>query len=137
MPTNIYDKWKPGETYSFNTIAPGVLPSPIQRVKLESTGSYRMATQVGTDDLYTQWRRLYPHLPPGTVDNPSAHLWYTFVSMDDKPIVLAEPWIDGSSVVPIDFINAAITITETSSSRISKIIDMLNQMGEKFEVHYI
>lgn len=136
MPINIYAGWKTGETYTFNTIAPGILPSPVQRVKLESSGSYRIASQIGTDDLYTQWRRLYPHLPPGTVDDPGAHLWYTFVSMDDKPIVLAEPWIDGSSVIKIDFINANYEITETSSAEIAQINDIFNQMGVKYRLSY-
>lgn len=136
MATNFYDKWEPGETYSFTPIVSSPLPTEYRRCKLQGVNLYETALKLAGSDLYAQWRIIFPKLPAGTVDNPERQKWYHFTSMAGETIVLAEAWIDGSSVVVTDFVNASIDLTETSTTQIQKIRDVLNQMKVKFEIRF-
>jgi len=129
-----YDKWLPGETYSFNTIVPGILPISYNRVKLEGRNRFNVARQLSAQDLMADWRRIYPSLPSGTPDNPNAVNWLTFVSMGGETFTLAEEWLDGSTVVVTNFISFNIEVTESSSEQMGRIRDLLNQEGAKFAI---
>lgn len=132
--TSFYQDWLPGETYTFNTIVPGILPISYTRVKLEGRNRFNVARQLSPQDLMADWRRIYPSLPAGTPDNPNAVNWLTFESMGGESITLAEEWIDGDTVVVTDFINFNIAVTESSSEQMGRIRDLLSQEGVKFAI---
>lgn len=134
MATNFYDSWEIGETYSFSSIVPGILPINYQRVKLEGINRFSIAAQIAGQDLLSQWREIYPSLPAGTPDTPNVSRWFNFVSMGGEDIVLAEQWIDGSTVVVTDFLNFDVIVTESSTVKLARLRDYMNQEGTKYQI---
>lgn len=137
MPTfnSIYEKWEIGEVYSFSPIVESSpLPTEFRRVRLEGIGGYNNARILAGSDIYSQWRNIYPDLPAGTPDSPEKCRWLNFTGTGGVTIVLAEPWIDGSTVTPTDFLNRVIYLTETSAQQMAKIQNYLNQIKAKFTI---
>lgn len=116
-----------GATYTFNTLAPSILGAIIQNAKLMSIMDYESAKHYDTIDL--KYRSIYPLLPSGTPDQPEHTNYYRFMSESNEPIVIAETWIDESSLIAVEFVNIQVLIQQTNLSEISRIRNALNALG--------
>lgn len=116
-----------GTTYTFNTLAPSILGAIIENAKLISVMDYESAKHFDTIDL--KYRSIYPLLPAGTPDQPESTIYYRFVSESNEPIIIAESWIDESSMVSVDFVNIQIIIQQTNLSEVTRIRNALNALG--------
>lgn len=129
-----YQHWKEGTTYSFDSISAPSLPRKYTGLKLNAVGTFRIASAFANSTLYAQWRIIYPSLPNGTPDAPESAKWLIFEASNGELIVLADNWIDGSSVTPIDFTQAAVLVTETNENDINILRDFMNRRGMKFQI---
>lgn len=116
-----------GTTYTFNTLAPSILGAIIQNAKLVSILDYETAIHFDTIDL--KYRSIYPLLPPGTPDQPNTTIYYRFISESGESIIIAESWIDLSSVEEITFVNIQILLQQASLTDIPRIRNALNALG--------
>lgn len=131
-----YSNWKLGTTYSFGTLAPGVIPSRYAGIKLISISSYAAASRIAGASLYVQWRQIFPKLPQGTIDDPETAEWLVFESSEGEVIVLANNWISESTVTASDYTQATITVTETSRQQIDVLASFMTKLGMKFDVKF-
>ncbi len=116
-----------GTTYTFNTLAPSILGAIIQNAKLVSMMDYESAKHYDTVDL--KYRAIYPLLPVGTPDQPEHTVYYRFISESGEPIVIAESWIDQSSLESVDFVNIQVLIQQTNLSEVTRLRNALNALG--------
>lgn len=116
-----------GKTYTFNTRAPAILGTTVKNAKLLLQCDYDSATAFENIDL--RFRTIYPALPPGTPDNPAACKYYRFLSESGEKIVLADQWIDESSVEVVEHINFQATFTDGSLEDMVRVRDALNSLG--------
>lgn len=116
-----------GTTYTFNTLAPSILGAVIQQAKLVSILDYGTAKQYDTIDL--KYRSVYPLLPVGTPNQPDSTIYYRFVSQSGEYIILAEQWIDESSIETIEFVNIQVLFQQASLSDVQRIRNALNALG--------
>lgn len=132
--TSIYTQWEIGKVYSFSSVVPALLPDTYQRLRLSSESSYEDAKLMAGTDIYSMWRKLYPHLPNGTPDTPSMSKWFIFRNEENEVVAMAEQWIDGSTVVVNDFINYSILVTDSNYTQMLRVRDILSQIGLKFQI---
>lgn len=115
------------QVYTFNTNAPSVLGATIKNAKLIGIVDYNSALKL--DNVLLKFRQIYPLLPAGTLDNPEACVFYVFRTESGAEIVLADQWIDDTTVTLVEGVNFTITLTNASNSDISRIRDALNALG--------
>lgn len=132
----LYTNWKNDTTYTFSTITSARLPDSYTNVKLSSISSYSAAVRIAGANLYSMWRQIYPSLPPGTPDAPERATWLTFESRSGETITLANDWIVGSSVVPVDFTQATVTVTDTTYADMMILRDFMTKRGMKFKIDF-
>ncbi len=116
-----------GKVYTFNTLAPALLGISIKNAKLIGIVDYN--TALTYDSVNLRYRAIYPLLPAGTPDQPEACIYYRFQSESGEKIVLADQWIDSTTVEVIEHITIQATFTNVSVSDISRIRDALNALG--------
>lgn len=125
-----------GKSYTFNTKAPGILGISITNARL--TGIFDYETAVTYDNIDLKYRSIYPVLPTGTPDDPRSCVFYRFQSESGERIILADQWIDESTLEVIDHINFTVTLAEASLSDIARVRDALLALGyTKFNIKQI
>jgi hypothetical protein len=113
--------------YSFNTKAPALLGSLIQNAKLIGMLTYALA--ITYDNIDLKYRAIYPLLPPGSPDQPDSCIYYHFISESGERIILADQWINMSSIELIEQINFNVSFNQASIEDISRVRDALNSLG--------
>lgn len=116
-----------GKTYRFNTKAPALLGAIINNAKLLSIVDYETAITYENIDL--KFRAIYPILPNGTPDDPSTCIFYRFKSESGEKIILADQWIDETTVEVIEHINFKVTFTDCAIGDIARVRDAVNALG--------
>lgn len=116
-----------GKVYTFNTKAPAILGATIVNAKLTSIIDYETAKAFDNIDL--KFRTIYPLLPINTVDDPTLSIYYKFKSESGETIILADHWIDFTTVVIVENISFKITITNASIADITKVRNALNALN--------
>lgn len=134
MTTNLYNNWVVGDTYDFSTTAPGILQSTYKRVVLIAEAVFDVARMINAEDVYAKWRVIYPSLPVGTPNTPELAKWYIFRNSDGENFALAEPWIDGSTVVGVSFTSYNIAVSGSSLAEMTRVRNVLAAMGLVFEI---
>lgn len=115
------------KVFTFNTLAPAILGTEIKNAKLMGIMDYTMAVTYDTIDL--KYRQIYPNLPLGTPDDATLCTYYRFLSESGEKIVLADQWIDMTTLQLIEHVNLQVTFSNASLSDIPKIRDSLNALG--------
>ncbi len=115
------------KVFTFNTLAPAILGTEIKNAKLMGIMDYSMALTYDTIDL--KFRQIYPNLPLGTPDDATVCTYYRFQSESGEKIILADQWIDMTTLQLIEHVNLQVTFTNASLSDIPKIRDSLNALG--------
>lgn len=134
MTTNLYEDWSVGDTYDFSTTAPGILDASYKRVILTAIATFDVARMVNAEDVYAKWRVIYPSLPAGTPNTPEMAAWYIFKNDDGETFALAAPWIDGSTVVGVNFTSYNIAVSGSSLAEMTRVRNLLASMRLTFEI---
>ena len=117
--------------YSFETYAPGILGTNFKGVKILSCSVYSIITGYDLDTIH---RQIYPSLPPGTPDDPTAFNYYHIEFPNGDRTVIAHEWIRDSTIVKQD--NVAITVkivndvTQKDAEAIRNLLAMNNYQVE-------
>lgn len=130
---SIYNKWEIATQYNFSTIPQGILPNTYKMVRLMSKSTYDMAMMITGGDVYARWRKIYPALvADGVMDDPAQYEWLTFRATNGEVVVLASPWIDGTSVKPVQFRQEQIILTNTTDAELQQVKLFLNALGASY-----
>jgi hypothetical protein len=113
--------------YSFSTTAPALLGTIVKNAKLNGIMDYETARKY--DEIDVKYRNVYPLLPVGTPDQVRTSIFYKFKAENGSTIVLADQWINMTSVELIESINIRVTVTDISVVDISRIRDALLALG--------
>lgn len=119
--------FQPNRRYSFMTRAPSILGGARTAVKIKALLDYSMA--IKQDSISQKARMVYPHLPPGTEEDPTHYTYLLIETTDKKTEVLAYEWIDINSVTTADVVTLVVTIPVASIEDSTKIRDSLTLMG--------
>ena len=116
-----------GKVYTFDTSAPALLGAQIKNAKVLAFVDYDTAKLFDTIDL--KWRAIFPLLPTGTPDAPDLTTYYLLLSESGEKIVLAEPWIQGSTITEVGFIQFQVTFPKASLDDIEKVRASILALG--------
>jgi hypothetical protein len=116
-----------GKTFRFNTRAPALLGAIINNAKLLAMLDYDTAKAYENIDL--KYRKIYPLLPNGTPDSPESCIYYRFKSESGENIIIADQWIENSTIEIIEHINFQVTFTDCAILDISRVRDAINALG--------
>lgn len=118
-----------GKIYTFNTLSPVFLGAVITRAKLKSIVDADMARRFAPiDQLHAQ---VYPTLPVGSPKDVNASVYYVFEGQNKTNIVVAEGWIDLTSLEVVEHINITVRIPQASLGDIEKVRIALSAAGFK------
>lgn len=120
-------KLEEGKVYSLITRAPSILGTRLERATLLGILTYELAQKF--ENVYLQYRQIYPLLPPGTPDTVKACSYFLFKTEAGAEVVLADQWIDPGSITVVDGINFQVTFQQKSISDVNRVRDILNAMG--------
>jgi len=117
-------------TYTFNTLAPALLGAVIKNAVLNAVLDFETATKF--ENVAVLYEQIYPALPSGSPQSPTGVLFYRFTSESGQKIFIAEPWIDGSSLVVVTNQNFTINIVNATSTDRTNIQTALAHLGVNF-----
>lgn len=115
------------KVYTFNTVAPSILGTTIKSAKLVGILDYQSA--IAFDNIDLKYRAIYPLLPSGTQDTPELNIYYRFQSESGEKIIMADIWIQESTIEVIEHVNFQILFTDASMNDIPRVKDALNALG--------
>ena len=115
------------KVYTFNTRAPALLGAQVTRATLKGIVDYSVAVTFINVDL--QHRKIYPALPPGTVNDPKKYNYLLFKTESGEMNVFAYEWIDDTSIDVVDSTTLTITLPGVSTSDANKVRDALTLIG--------
>ncbi len=118
--------------YNFTTIAPGILQLVYTNAKLVSISAYEIA--IKTKVVNGLWASIYPYMSNDGVNqypnDPTAYNYYTFKQESGEIVVLAEPWINASSIKLVSSLSLTISMNGLpDNSDISNIVSILKSSG--------
>ena len=121
--------YKIGTLYRLNTLAPAVLGSVFNNIRVIGIIDYSVACQYINVKL--MHATIYPLLPAGTPDDPQKYIYLLFMTEAGTKTVLAMPWIDESSVQEITSVSIVITVHQANMEDVSRIRQTLDMIGYK------
>lgn len=113
--------------YNFNTLVPAVLGVKLTNVKLLATLTYGVANTI--QPMLPRHRAIYPHLPQGTVDDPTAYTYYMFKTDAGDDIILADVWIDTNSIVEVSGVSFDVQFRDVTSDQFELVRTALHAAG--------
>ena len=116
------------KVYKFNTLSPMFLGSHIQHAKCIVTGA-RLSTARKFEPVDQKWASIYPTLPPGVANDPSACTWLVFEGQNGDEFVMADVWIDENSIQVVEHVQHVVTFPVSSVEDLPKIRAALNAAG--------
>ncbi len=116
-----------GSSYTFNTLSPSILGAVFTNVKLIGVMDYNSAMKIR--NVNVPYRAIYPTLPLGTVNDPTANLYYQFETLSGTTELLAEQWIDVPTIVQVTTVNFRVTLNDVSLQDMNTVRDVLYGMG--------
>lgn len=116
-----------GSVYTFNTLAPALLGAIFKNATLLGIVDYTTACRFINVDLMQ--RKIYPLLPPGTLDNPKKYQYLLVATESGNNTVVAYQWLDPSTIQQITSVTVVVTLPNRSSSDTVAIRDALALLG--------
>lgn len=113
--------------YTFDTNAPAILGSRVENAKLTGILDYETARRY--DEVHLKYRNIYPLLPTGTPDQPETCIYYKFKAENGSVLIMADQWINESSIEEISAVMANIVVSDIAMEDISRIRDALLALG--------
>ena len=130
------DNFQLNKIFTFNTRAPAILGSQLKNAKLVAISDYETALKSINVDLL--FRQIYPVLPVNTPNQPTLCTYYHFIAESGERVVLADVWIDLTTVAIINHVNLQISLPQASLSDIPVVRDALNALGfTNFEIKQV
>lgn len=117
--------------YNFSVYANSVLGSSYKNAKLVSILDYHTALKFANIELLQ--RQIYPYLPPGTLPDHTKYSFYLF-KYNDKDIVLADVWIEQSSIEETSGLNYTLKLNNITSPQLATVRDQLRLLGISFDI---
>ena len=117
--------------YSFSVYANSILGTNYRNARLVSTLDYRRALKY--DNIVLQHNRIFPYLPPGTPEDSTKYTYYLF-EVNGKEKVLADVWIDQTSVVLSTGVDHTLRLINVTNSQFTMVRDQLRLLGITFTV---
>ena len=122
-----------GNTYDFSVYANSVLGSTYKNQRLTSILDYQSALRF--DNVVLLHRQIYPSLPQGTVSDATKYLYYCFVDQTGKTTVLADVWIDDSTIVQSSGTDVTFVLRNVTTGQAGIVRDQLRLLGIAFDVY--
>ena len=122
--------WVIGTIYKFNTAAPGILGAVVDNAKLSAILDYNTALLYDNIDL--KWRSILPVIlttSPNTQDTPAMSQYYLFTTQSGTKIVLADIWIQMSTVQVVQYVSFQLNFTKAQLTDITIVKNALNALG--------
>lgn len=116
-----------GNSYTFDTAAPAILGTQIKNAKLLSILDYETARTF--DNIDIKFRTIFPLLPAGTPDAIELTTYFLFKTESGEKIVIADIWINKSTITEIGFIQFQVMFTKASLADIDKVRANLIALG--------
>jgi hypothetical protein len=120
-----------GNNYTFNTYAPSIIGAVVTKATLLAILSFDLAIKF--DNVELKYQQILPALPPGAPLSASSVVYYMFQTANG-PIVIADPWIDGTSLVGSPTKAFTINVTQASDADRSNVVAALTRLGVNFSI---
>lgn len=118
--------FKINSSYTFNNRAPAVLGSGYKNAKLVAILDAKMAASF--INIQSSHVNIYPYLPQSTPDAPEKYTYLVFDISGERKVI-AEEWIDETSVVESSTQSVQIDIQNVTTQDIAKIRNALTIGG--------
>lgn len=126
--------FKINNSYSFNTRAPAILGAGYKNTKLIAILDSKMAGTL--INIQSQHSNIFPYLPAGTPNSPERFTYLVF-EVNGERKVIAEEWIDETSVQESSSQNIQIDIKNVTTQDIIKIKNMMTIGGFAATIKYL
>lgn len=126
----MYD-FQSGDTYSFQTVAPGVLGNNFQNMLIQAVLNAEVAALFA--DIQALHRQIFPYVhqfDPTIVDDPTQYTYLRVKAAAGDPQIVAIQWIDPASITPVATQTCHITIPNTLPSELDNIRAALVGIGK-------
>ena len=117
--------------YNFSVYANTILGTNYRNARLVSTLDYRRALKY--DNIVLQLSRIFPYLPPGTLEDNTKYTYYLF-EVNGKEKVLADVWIDQTSIELSTGVDHTLKLINVTSAQLAMVRDQLRLLGITFTV---
>lgn len=117
----MYD-FQAGETYSFQTFAPGLLGNNFQNILVKAVLDADTAALFA--DIQALHRQLWPYINqanPALVNDPTQYTYLRLQGISGDAQIIAVQWIDPASITSIANQTLYITIPNTLPSEVDNI----------------
>ncbi len=121
-----------GSRYNFSTWAPAILGRSFKDALVSAIFDYETALNYRSVD-YTH-RMVKPLLPASSANNPNKLTYVLFKFKDGSTHVLANEWIDSSTVLKTTMLNAIIDLYDVDEVRIAGVQRALSLLGVNFNI---
>lgn len=115
------------KVYNFSTRATAILGANVVNARL--IGIVLADTARKSSNIDLQYRKIYPLLPSGTVNDVNSCIFYEFVGESGEKIILADQWIDMTSIQLVSSVTINVTVVNANISDANRIRDALSAMG--------
>ena len=124
----ITERFKLKDTISFDTLAPSILGTKFERVKVLGVLDSASAAQLGVD-VVAMHRNIFPLLPAGTPDQIDAAPYLKLQLANGTFTAVSLNWINLDTVTVFESTSAAFTVSNIGPSDITRITDILKANG--------
>lgn len=115
--------------YNFSVYANSILGTSYRNARLVSIMDYNTALKF--DNIVLQHNRVYPYLPANTLEDATKYTYYKF-RVGNRDVVLADVWIEESSIELSTGTDFNVKLINVSSSQLGTVRDQLRLLGISF-----
>lgn len=123
-------EFKNREVYKFNTLAPSILNTTYDLMKVKSISTIDIVGRFSKVNLYDLNSKLV-NVIPGLSNNAADNTYVLFENSDKEEIVLAKEWIDSNTIEVVSSTNIRVDIPNKSTADIDVIKRALLDLGYK------
>lgn len=121
-----------GKHYNFSLYANRSIGTGYTSAKLVSILDYANALKFSNIELIH--KQVFPYLPTGTSSDHTLYTYYLF-KVNNKDVIIADPWIIPASVVETLGVNYTLTLENISQPQLVTIRDQLRLLGIAFQIN--
>jgi hypothetical protein len=122
--------FEPGSLYSFTLYPSAVLGQQSLSVEVLGVIDFSTANQLDRGNIAAKHATVFPYLPAGTPDDPTATNYVYVRDSDGKNAVYGISWINLTTVKSEGVKTISITLYNRSVSDLAKIRNILSHNGE-------
>ena len=115
------------KVYNFDIYPAILLGNDFQNVTIMAVMDFESANQLA--DLSARHVNVYPHLPPGTPDDPSMYDYVKVKMPSGENTILGIPWINLDTLTLVQSLTIVATIDGVSGADVERVRVALVQNG--------